>query len=256
MTEGHRHYREIHLAQQELQPLDEFMAELDEIVATHQGVENLVYQAIGNGSLSEAYVARLCKEFYYLGVWYTTEFATLVANAPDTDALWLESSAHYFHWFQNLADEAGLLGDPSHVGMKLEWARQLGMSDEDLQSFVPMPESIASVFTTLYYMRRSYEEGLAAFGYAGERAASRTDYAKVLYEGLRDHYGLEIQNFAVHAYAEEEHGSRAEQLVRELAATPWAQRRMRRAVLNVSILRGARIHAMNRWLDEPGALRA
>ena len=119
-----------------------------------------------------------------------------------------------------------------------------------------MPETIASVFTTLYYIRRSYEEGLAAFAFAGELAASRTDYARTLYEGLRDHYGMEVKNFAVHAYAEEEHGAKAEHLVGQLAVTPWAQRRIRRAVLNVSILRGARILAMNRWLDEPGALRA
>jgi pyrroloquinoline quinone (PQQ) biosynthesis protein C len=239
----------------DLKPVAEFTAELDEIVTAYQGVENLVYRAIGEGHLSLDYVKRLCKEFYYLGVWYTTEFATLIANAPDSDALWLESSEHYFHWAQNFADEVGWLGDPSHVGMKLEWARQLGIGDEELTSYIPMPETIASVLATLYYIRRSYEEGLAAFGFAGERAASKTEYAKILYEGLRDHYGLEVENFAVHAYAEEEHGAKADELIRQVAITPPAQRRMRRAVLNVSILRGARIRAMNGWLDAPGALR-
>lgn len=256
MAEQRREFRDVRAQVQETKPVDEFIAELDEIVAQHQGHENLVYQAIGNGTLSLEYVKRLCKEFYYLGVWYTTEFATLIANAPDTDALWLESSEHYFHWFQNLSDETGLLGDPSHVGMKLEWGQQLGIGDEELQGYIPMPETIASVFTTLYYIRRSYEEGLAAFGFAGERAAAKTEYAKTLYEGFRAHYGMEVKNFAVHAYAEEEHGANVEQLIRELAVTPWAQRRMRRAVLNVSILRGARILAMNRWLEEPGAIRA
>jgi hypothetical protein len=33
-----------------------------------------------------------------------------------------------------------------------------------------MPETIGSVFAMLYYVRRSYEEGLAAFGYARERS--------------------------------------------------------------------------------------
>lgn len=233
--------------------VDDFMAELDEIVARHQGIDNLVYRAIGEGRLSRDHLKRLCKEFYYLGVWYTTEFPTLISSAPDTDALWLESSEHYFHWAQNFADEVGWLGDPSHVGMKLEWARQLGITDGELEAYVPMPETIASVFTTLYYIRRSYEEGLAAFGFAGERAAAKTEYAKILYEGLREHYGLEVKNFAVHAYAEEEHGAKADELIREVAGTASAQRRMRRAVLNVSILRGARIQAMNRWLDEPRA---
>ena len=66
---------------------------------------------------------------------------------------------------------------------------------------------VGSVFTTLYYMRRSYEEGLAAFGWAGERFAAATDYAKMMYEGMRHHYGIEVENFQVHAYAEEDHGA-------------------------------------------------
>ena len=253
MTER-REFKQIRVTQKEALPPEQFLSELDEIIEANTH-ENLVYAAVGDGSLSEDLLKRLCKEFYYLGVWYTTEFPTLIANAPDTDALWLESSEHYYHWFQNFADEAGVLGDPSHVGMKLEWARQLGISEDELLAYEPMPETIGSVYTTLYFIRRSYEEGLAAFAYAGERAAGRTPYARTLYEGMKTHYGIEVQNFYVHAYAEAEHGDKAEELVREVAVTPWAQRRMRTAVTLVSRLRGARVVAMNGWLDEPGARR-
>jgi len=45
-------------------------------------------------------------------------------------------------------------------------------------------------FTMLYYIRRSYEEGLQVFGYAGERVAAGSGYAKTLYEGLEKHYGV------------------------------------------------------------------
>lgn len=237
-------------------PVGEFMEELDAIVARHQDVENLAYRAIGEGKLALDLVRRLCKEFYALGVTYTTEFPSLIVNSPDTDALWLESSEHYLYWFRNFADQTGLLGAPSHVGLKLEWARQLEIPDAELAAYVPMPETIGYVHTMLYYMRRSYEEGVAAFAIAGERAASRTSYARTLYEGLRDHYGMEVENFAVHAYATHEGGARAADLVRDLATTPWIQRRMRRAVVNVSVLRAARVRAMNAWLDEPGALRS
>lgn len=241
---------------EETRSAEEFLGELDEIVARYQDEENRLYEAIGDGTASLDLVKRLCKEFYYLGATYTTEFPTLIANAPDTDALWVEASEHYLYWFRNFATQTGLLGDPSHMGLKLEWARQLGIPDDELTSYVPMPETIGYVHTMLYCMRRSYEEGIAAFAMAGERAASRTPYAKVLYEGLRDHYGMEVENFAVHAYATHEGGRRADDLVRAIAVTPWTQRRMRRAVTNVSVLRGARVRAMNRWLDEPGALRS
>lgn len=247
--------RDVHPGRAEVQPVDEFLTELDQIIAEHQQ-DNRVYAAVGDGSLSEELLTRLCKEFYCLGVWYTAEFPMLIANAPDTDALWLESSAHYYHWFQNFADETGVLGDPSHVGLKLEWARQMNITEGELLAYDPMPESIGMVFTTLYFIRRSYEEGLAAFAFAGERIAGRSDYAKTLYEGMRNHYKIEVENFAVHATAEPQHGAKAEELMREMAVTAWIQRRMRRAVRLVARARGARVAAMNRWLDEPNARRA
>jgi len=104
-------------------------------------------------------------------------------------------------------------------------------------------------------MRRSYEEGLAAFGWAGERFAASTGYAKLMYEGLRDHYGLDVENFHVHAYAEADHGDAADYLLRQVAVTADQQRRTRTAIGHVFVLRDARAAALNRWLDEPGALR-
>lgn len=237
-------------------PVDEFLSELDEIVGRHQRVDNLVHQAIGDGTLALEYVKRLCKEFNYLGRAYSAEFPTLLGNAPTLDALMPESSPHYRHWLQHLAEQTGLIGEVSHQAMRIEWARQLGISDDELLAYEPIPETIGAVRTMLYYVRRSYEEGLAAFAFAGERIASQTQYAKILYEGLRDHYGLEAQNFAVHAQAESETMSQILDLVREVSVTPTAQRRIRQAVLETSVVRGARIRAMNRWLDDPGATRS
>src|ERR1700694_592357 len=141
-------------------PVDEFMAGLEAIQADVATAKNLVWERVADGSLSEALLKRLCKEYYFLGKWYTSEFGSIVSNAPDTDSLDLQTSQHFIHWTQNLADETGFAGDRNHVDMKVEWARQLGITEEELLSYRAMPESIGSVFTTLYYMRRSYEEGL------------------------------------------------------------------------------------------------
>ena len=89
-----------------------------------------------------------------------------------------------------------------------------------------------------------------------ERFAASTDYAKKMFEGMRDHYGIEVENFRVHAYAEEDHGDTADYLLRQVAQTSGQQRRIRRAVEHVLICRNARTVALNRWLDEPGALRS
>jgi pyrroloquinoline quinone (PQQ) biosynthesis protein C len=237
-------------------PVEEFMAGLEAIQAEVCTAKNLVWERVADGTLSEELLRRLCKEYYFLGKWYTTEFGSLVSLAPDSDALDLGSSEHFLHWLQNLADETGYTGDRNHVDMKVEWAHQLGISDEELTTYRAMPETIGSVFTSLYYMRRSYEEGLAAFGWAGERFAASTGYARKMYEGMRDHYGIEVENFAVHAYAEEDHGDKADYLLRKVAITADQQRRISRAVEHVLSCRNARTVALNQWLDEPGALRA
>jgi pyrroloquinoline quinone (PQQ) biosynthesis protein C len=237
-------------------PVDEFMDSLEALQAEVATAKNLLWERVADGTLSVELLKRLCKEYYFLGKWYTSEFGSLVSNAPDTDALDLGSSEHFIHWTQNLADETGFAGDRNHVDMKVEWARQLGISDEELLSYRAMPETIGSVFTTLYYMRRSYEEGLAAFGWAGERFAASTGYAKKMYEGMRDHYGIEVENFKVHAYAEEDHGKMADYLLRQVAVTADQQRRIYRAVEHVLVCRNARTLALNHWLEEPGALRS
>jgi hypothetical protein len=76
-----------------------------------------------------------------------------------------------------------------------------------------------------------------------------------MYEGLRDHYGVEVENFKVHAYAEADHGDAADYLLRKVAITAEQQRRIRTAIEHTLVLRNARNVALNRWLDEPGARR-
>ncbi|MFZ0665259.1 MAG: iron-containing redox enzyme family protein [Acidimicrobiales bacterium] len=241
--------------QAEAKSVNEFMEELGTLQTEICSTKNQVWEAVADGSLSEEFLKRFCKEYYFLGKWFTSEFGSLVANSPDTDAVSLSASEHFTHWLQNLADETGYAGDKNHVDMKIEWAHQLGITDEELDTYVAMPETIGMVFTSLYYMRRSYEEGLAAFGWAGERFAASTGYAKKMYEGMRDHYGIEVENFHVHAYAEADHGDAADYLLRQVVITPDQQRRVRRAITFTFSARNGRTIALNRWLDEPGALR-
>lgn len=232
------------------QPIDEYLAELDALIAAHDYFrQDRVVPAIGAGRASREVVQRVAMEFYYLGRWMTPEFALLIANAPDAYRLTLEHTLHYRHWAQNFADEAGYLGDPNHVGMKIDFCRQLGLSDDDLRSYTPLPDTIAMTCTMLFYVRRSYEEGLAVFGYAGERVAAGSGYARTLYEGLRDHYGVGVKNFEVHAYAEPDHGARAADLFRLVAITRAVQDRCREAIRNYLLVAEARCRSMNRWVE-------
>lgn len=236
---------------EDAKPVDAYLAEIDAFIAAHNPYhQNRVIAAIGNGTASIDVVRRYAKELYYLGLWMTPEFALLIANAPDADRLTLDHSEHYAHWCQNFADETGYLRDPNHVLMKVEMCRQLGISDEELRSYAPMPETIGSIYTLLYYCRRSYEEGLAAFGYARERVAGMSGYAETVYNGLAKYYGIKAKNMEVHAYAEPEHGDKALELFRKVLITADAQHRCRRAIEHTILTNEWRARAMNRWLDE------
>jgi pyrroloquinoline quinone (PQQ) biosynthesis protein C len=231
-------------------PVDEFLAELDAFIETHSPyTQNKVVPAIGGGIASLDVVKRYAVELYYLGLWMTPEFPLLIANAPDADAFSLDDSEHYAHWAQNFADETGYLRDPNHVLMKVEYTRALGIPDEEVKAYVPMPETIGSVYTLLYYCRRSYEEALGALGYARERAAGRSGYAKTLYVGLWKHYGIKVKDLEVHAYAEAEHGDKALELMQRVCTTAPVQQRVRRAVQHTILTNEWRTWALNRWLD-------
>ena len=230
-------------------PIDDYLREIDALVAAHDYFrEDRVTAAIGAGRASREVVQRVALEYYYLGKWMTPEFAMLIANAPDVYSFTLEDSTHYHHWAQNFADEVGYLRDPNHVDMKVEWCRQLGLTDDDIRGYTPLPETIAMTCTLLFYVRRSYEEGLAVFGYAGERVAAGSGYAKTMYEGLKTHYGLTVRNFEVHAYAEPDHGDKASDLFRLVAVTHAVQERCREAIRNFLLTAECRVQAMNRWV--------
>jgi pyrroloquinoline quinone (PQQ) biosynthesis protein C len=231
-------------------PVDDFLAELDAFIEAHSPyTQNKVVPAIGSGTASRDVVKRYAKELYYLGLWMTPEFPLLIANAPDTDSFSMDDSEHFAHWAQNFADETGYLRDPNHVLMKVEYTRALEIPDAEVRAYVPMPETIGSVYTLLYYCRRSYEEALGALGYARERAAGRSGYAKTLYVGLWKHYGIKVKDLEVHAYAEAEHGDKALELMQRVCTTPPVQQRVRRAVQHTILTNEWRTWALNRWLD-------
>jgi pyrroloquinoline quinone (PQQ) biosynthesis protein C len=252
MDPARREFRNVMRTQaiDEAMSVDAYLAEIDAFIEAHHPYRiNKVIAAIGDGTASLDVVKRYAKELYYLGLWMTPEFALLIANAPDCWALTMEHSEHYAHWCQNFADETGYLRDPNHVTMKVEMTRQLGISDEELRAYVPMPETVGSIYTLLYYCRRSYEEGLAAFGYARERVAGMSGYAQTVYSGLATHYGIKAKNMEVHAYAEPEHGDRALELIKKVVITADVQRRCRQAIEHTILTNEWRARAMNRWLE-------
>src|SRR5947209_18012132 len=101
------------------------MAGLEALQAEVATAKNVVWERVADGTLSLEYLTRFAKEYYFLGKWYTSEFGSLVANAPDADALNLESSQHFHHWLKNLADETGYTGYRNHIDIYVDMALTL-----------------------------------------------------------------------------------------------------------------------------------
>src|SRR2546421_10141582 len=108
------------------------MASLEALQAEVATEKNLVWERVADGTLSMDLLKRLCKEYYFLGKWYTSEFGSIVSNAPDVDAVDLGGSEHFVHWAQNLRDEMGFAGGGHHPDTKGEGAHQLRLTDEEL----------------------------------------------------------------------------------------------------------------------------
>ena len=253
MSEGRRSFEDVarERAVEPALPVDDYLRELDALVAAHDHVaQDRVTPAIGAGRASRDVVRRVALESYYLGKWTAPEMPLLIANAPDAYRFTMEHSTHYRRWAQNFAGEAGYLRDPNHVDLTVEWCRQLGLSDDEIRAYTPLPETIAMTCTMLFYLRRSYEEGLAVFGWVGERVAAGSANARTMYDGLRTHYGVTVRSVEAHARAEPaDRGDGASDLFRLVAVTRAVQDRCREAVRNVVLTAECRARAMNRWVE-------
>jgi hypothetical protein len=227
-------------------PVEEYLREMDALVEAHDpGVLDRVLPAIAAGRAPRDVVARVVLEHYWVGKWMTPDLAVLVANAPDVYSFTMEDSAHYRHWARRFAGATGYLGGPNHVQAAIDWSRQLGIDDDAVRRYTPLPETIAMTFTVLFFARRSYEEGLAILGYVAERLAAGRDPASLLADGLATHYGVT----RTVGEGKDPCGPSAVDLFRRVAITSAAQDRCRNAVRNFLLTAGCRVRAMNRWIE-------
>ena len=253
-----REFRDIRRrgATAEAKSVDDFMNELGTIQTELATAKNMVWEAVADGSLSEEYLKRLAKEYYFLGRSYTSEFGSLVANAPDADAFSLGRSEHFGHWLRHLADETGYSGSANHVGTvdrvgppardQRRGAGRLPAHGRD-DRHPSSPRSITCGAPT----RRAWPPT------AGPASASTPPpaTARRCTRGCATTTGSRSRTSGSTTDAEKDHGPQADQLLRQVAVSVDQQRRIRRAVQHTFCVRNLRTIALNRWLDEPGAIR-
>ena len=197
----------------------ERLPDLDALVAAHDAdTQDRLGPAIAAGRASHDVERRAALERYAVAKWTTAELPLLIANAPDVYRFTMEDSTHYRHWAERFASQAGYLREPNHVQAALDACRALSLDDAAIRAYVPLPETIAMTCTVLFYLRRSYEEGLAVLAYGGDRIGLPADPEAVGLVGL-------------------------------VATTPAARARCRDALRNVLATVACRVRAMNRWVE-------
>jgi pyrroloquinoline-quinone synthase len=156
---------------------------------------------------------------------------------------------------RNLAGEMGYLAEAEHYALLLQFLAGLGVSEAEVRAHLPLASTLGAAAAVGAFCRSSFEEGLGAFGLAVEmQVPGRQAGAQVIYEALRDHYGLDaktLEFYAIHVEAEDEHGDNAMQAVEWFAATAVEQARVRRAFRWSVLAHTAMIEGFDRLLDEP-----
>ena len=151
----------------------------------------------------------------------------------------MDDSTHYRAWADRFAAIAGYAGPSNSVQETLAWCRQLGVDDDEVRRYTPLPETIAMTCTLLFYVRRSYEEGVAVLAH---RDAPVVGVPATARDGLARHYGLTVDAATLPAEVD------ASTLLASVATTPAAEARCRLAVRNVLATVECRRRAMNRWV--------
>jgi hypothetical protein len=222
--------------------VDAFFADLDGLVAAGREPDRLG-SAVRDGTAAPPIARRAALEAYHFAKWTTPECALLIANAPDVYAFTMDHAAHYGHWSRELARRTGYLDDGGGARVTRALCHALDLDDAAIQRHEPLPETIAAAFTMLYYVRRSYEAGLAVRAFAWERSAAGRAHEEAVAGGLRAHYAARTD-----APAPVGGAPKALELFRTLTLGRDAQARCREAIRNTLLVFGTRVHALNGWI--------
>src|SRR5499426_447046 len=183
---------------------------LDEFVAfkrDHAGQSRFL-RGLVLGKLDEPQLKQWARDFYYYvepAIPTIAAWLSMAPTLPDRDVYKLIA--------RNLAGEMGYIKEAEHHDLYLQFCAGLDITRAELLEHLPLASTIGAASVMGYYCRNSFEEGLGAFGLAVEmHVPGRPNGAKVIHDGLRQHYRLDgktLEFWAVHVEAEEEHGANA-----------------------------------------------
>jgi len=213
------------------EPVEQFISELKGFLHDHHPKSSKIIQSIVTGTAGRSALQKFAKEFYAYSAFSVRPFAALVANAPDETSFRL--------MLQNFAGEAGLLNTPPHPVLFRKWALATGLTEDELDSSVPLPSTLGAMYALSHFLRGPFDEAIAGFGFAIEGPAA--EWGRMIHDGLRNNYDYDdaaMEFWSVHleedeegAGLEEQHAENANRLMRRFAGTKEQQVRIREAFI-------------------------
>ncbi|MCW5970027.1 MAG: iron-containing redox enzyme family protein [Blastocatellales bacterium] len=233
----------------EAMPVDQFLGELLSFIEEHHPKNSKMIRAISEGTASMQAIQGFAREFYAYSAFSLRPFAALVSNAPDDFSLKL--------MLQNFAGEAGFLGTPSHPVVFRQFALAAGLSDEDLDTHIPLPSTLGGMFGLDHFLRGPFDEAVAGFGYAIEGPAAA--WGKLLHDGFKNKYNFDekaMQFWVIHLEEDEsgegleaQHGENARKLMQRFASTLEQQTRIRKAFVYSALVFENFWNGMDQFLE-------
>jgi pyrroloquinoline quinone (PQQ) biosynthesis protein C len=179
---------------------DAFVRELSDFVLAlppHEGPTAL--QLIRDGKPSIEGVREYLRDFWVFGIESSQRIAAQLSRVRDWSTARCVAQA--------FSTETGWYVSPNHMSLWVEFCEEVGVSERELESYEPIPETLMCVYTQEWFMRHGTEEqalavfhlgvppglekrvhpGLTMGGLNGGRPGNRL---RDVCAGLREHYGV------------------------------------------------------------------
>lgn len=232
----------------EAKPVEQFLDELKSFLREHHPKNSNIIQGIANGTASKRALQNFAKEVCAYSAISLRPIAALVSNTPDEMSFQL--------MVQNFASEAGLLNTPSHPKLFREFTLATGVTEEELDTHLPLPSTLGAMYTLERFLRGPFDEAVAGFGFAIEGPAA--EWGKLVLAGLRNYYELDekgIRFWTLHfgenkegAALEKQHAENARRLMQRIAATKEQQARIGKAFIHSALVFENVFVGMDRFL--------
>lgn len=177
--------------------VDQFMTELDALIASKHLLKHPFYQAWSKGQLSRECLQEYAKQYYHHVKAFPTYLSSIHAHEENEE---IRQAL-----LKNLIEEE--FGSPNHPDLWRAFALAIGVTEEELKTHAPGADiqALISAFRGIC-KEKNTEEGIAAL-YAYESQIPTICVSKI--EGLKEHYGMHdpkgFRYFSVHIAADEEH---------------------------------------------------